>query len=106
MADMDTQQELAEILELTHKMIEYAKSQEWDDLASAELHRRGSITQFFSRQIEESDYPYVSDAINKIMQLDESIMAMGQQGRDDIGCELTAMLKKHQVSNAYQQKSR
>ncbi|MFQ5469332.1 MAG: flagellar protein FliT [Gammaproteobacteria bacterium] len=88
------------ILELSHKMLESARSGKWEDLISLEQRRADAIAKtFVSDQLNDIDHLEV--ALLQIIDLDQEILSLSEQHCSALKSELNKINRGRQAIDGY-----
>lgn len=75
---------LAQVLEMTRKMLAHADKGEWETVTEIELERRDDLVKCFSEPIPLGDSELVAEAVATLLHLNEELMAKLQQARSAV----------------------
>jgi len=94
--------ELEWLLAQTRRMYDFAVDGEWEKVAVLEGERKNSIDRCFSAQIGFDDPQIAVCYIQKIIELDKKVIAMGAEAQEVLGSALSDLKRGRQATQAYQ----
>ena len=93
---------LNEILQLSHRMHALAADGDWDAVFPLENRRRNLIADCFAPDIPFRDPELAARRIQRILDLDRSLMDMGVAQRQELGTALKELHRGRSAAKAYQ----
>jgi len=90
---------LDQALELTHRMLENAAADEWQQVIGQEIERRRLLEQAFSTR-EPLD-EFLAARVRRLLELDKHLLEASTRLRDEIGGEIAQLNRGNRASNAY-----
>lgn len=94
------QNKLAEIIDLTDKMLGYANDENWDLVDDLQSQRDKEIADLFSSSVL-IDADYLAEQIRYILEVDKEIMALGRLYKDDLQDQLRKIQQGKSAIKAY-----
>lgn len=91
---------LAEIIDLTDKMLGYANDENWDLVDVLQSQRDKEIADLFSSSVL-IDADYLAEQIRYILEVDKEIMALGRLYKDDLQDQLRKIQQGKSAIKAY-----
>jgi len=101
----ERQQQWQAIVDASQQMQTLASEQRWDEVILLETQRRSELEKFFSQPVTADEVTYVAEGIQKILTLDQEIMARGNEARADAGKHLSAVHQGRRAEAAYHENS-
>lgn len=99
---MSDEIKIENLIELTQKMLEQAKSGLWEDVIATENKRRDVLNKFFSDQARlVDDAAAISVGIQTIIELDKEVMALGVGKKDELALILQNLGQGKKAVKAY-----
>ena len=95
--------ELKKFLDISRKMLKFAKNNDWDKLPDLEVERKRIMSSFFEEQISELDSTKIEQVIKDVLLINEKIEQLAQQEKVVVGQQLQGLKKKQNVHSAYLQ---
>ena len=89
------------ILRMTDRMLELARSGEWQPLIELEAERKPLIEAFFSHPVEAAEAPAVATFIRRVQELDAQVVTLAEQGRESTAEALRVLTSRQRAADAY-----
>ena len=110
--DKDKASELKQFLNISQKMLELAKNNDWEKLSDLEIDRKKIMQSFFEAKNSadnnstdnlEHNPDKVEQVIKNVLSINEKIEQLAQKEKATIGQQLHGLKKKQNVHSAYLQ---
>ena len=105
--DKDKASELKQFLNISQKMLELAKNNDWEKLSDLEIDRKKIMQSFFEAKNSADNLEHNSDkveqVIKNVLSINEKIEQLAQKEKATIGQQLHGLKKKQNVHSAYLQ---
>ncbi len=99
---MNDEIKIENLIELTQKMLEQAKSGLWEDVIATENERRNFLDKFLSDQAKLVDNAAaISVGIQTIIELDKEVMALGVDKKEELALILQNLGQGKKAVKAY-----
>jgi hypothetical protein len=95
------QQKVEQALDLSLKMLNQAKKENWDEVTELCKQREILLRQGFQQAWPPQLRKFAMDAIEKIRRSDADITALAQQSKQQASATLTQMRQNHKAVNLY-----
>lgn len=93
--------QLDSIIALSKRMLEQARSDEWEEVASLEAKRRKLVMQCFDQPTSQNDAPELASAITEVLSLNEAVAELGKQRRGALGGDIRVSKIGRTAKSAY-----
>jgi len=107
MDEEDKEFELKQFLDISRKMLEFAKNNDWEKLPDLENDRKKIIHSLFetkkSVNNSASNTSRIEQTIKNVLAINDKIEQLAQQEKITIGQQLHGLKKKQNVHSAYLQ---
>ena len=80
---------MANVVVLSHKMLEFARAGDWDSVTRLEYERRTVIRDCFDSKVETLQTELFSEALSAVLSLNEEVIAMLENAKADIAVKRT-----------------
>ncbi len=94
--------ELEWLLAQTRRIHDLAVDGEWEKVVALESERQSLIDKYFSQQVEHDAPQIAVRYIEKILELDKKVIAMGVEAQVALGSALGDLQRGRQATQAYQ----
>lgn len=88
-------------LELTERMLETARAQDWERLTDLEAARRQHLQEAFTGKVSGAEAPAFAALAQQILALDRELIAAGEQERVTLGEALARLESGRRAKRAY-----
>ncbi len=88
-------------LAVSEEMVGAAKDEDWQRLVELETKRHDLIRSAFAKPIARSDGDNVAAVVGRIQAINQSLMALGNQGREKLASALNRMATGRRALSAY-----
>ncbi|MFQ5643906.1 MAG: flagellar protein FliT [Thiogranum sp.] len=99
--DINRGQQLRDVIELSKDMLSKAQAGEWELVAGLEARRKALVAGCFEQPTSGQDAPEVAVAIREILSLNQQLTRLGEQCREQLGCDIHASKVGRNASEAY-----
>jgi len=86
--DQHRRQQIDSITALSKRMLQRARADEWDEVASLEEQRRVLVMQCFNQVTAERDVLELGPAIREIIVLNDELIELGKRCRGKLGGDI------------------
>ncbi|MEM1143876.1 MAG: flagellar protein FliT [Pseudomonadota bacterium] len=93
---------LASVLELTRQMVELARDGDWDEVAALEKQRYVDLQQCFADPIAPEHGPLVSQALEKMLTMNDRLINDLTTARDSVREQETQQARRRRALGQYQ----
>lgn len=83
-------------------MLDKAHESDWEQVASLDAERRILVDDCFSQATAHQDAHLTAAAIREILQINQSILEIGQRAKNELGEQITTHATGKAALNAYQ----
>ncbi len=97
----DRSAQLELIQALTHKMLEMAGQQQWENVSKLEVERSHLIYSFFETKPSMEEAEHVANTILEVLAVDKEIMALSSSAQQEILNSSQKINRGKQASQAY-----
>lgn len=105
MTDLILRQGAQTVLRLSQTMLAAAQQQEWQEFAALEKERSQVMNQLFSHPQMSLALDYITDTLQRVIDLDRSSIEIGQGVQDRLADELTTLNQGRRAITAYHKHS-
>ena len=92
---------LARVLTMTRDMLEHAGAGQWDEVGKLESERKTDLELCFSQPVLIDQSPVVAEAIAAVLHLNQELMALVAEARDQFSKEGLTLNKNKTAVNSY-----
>jgi hypothetical protein len=98
---VNREKEWQQLLDFSDRMLQRARSGEWDILAVMASERQVALEQFFAEPVEPGDSAVIEEGIHTMNQIDSEITALANDAYGLASEEHDLLSKRQQASRAY-----
>lgn len=99
--DQPRRDQLDNIIALSRRMLEQARGNEWEEVASLEAKRRELVMQCFGQATSQDDVPELASAIKEVLGLNDAVAELGKQRRGALGGDIRINKVGRMAKSAY-----
>ncbi|MGD8783286.1 MAG: flagellar protein FliT [Thioalkalispiraceae bacterium] len=100
---LSLQQCADKILRLTQRMLQYARSSEWELMGSLELERGKALEHLFRHPDIKQSMQIISKTLYEVMELDKTCMELTEQARQVMLKQLNHQSQGERALNVYRE---